>query len=193
MRQPAHINDMGRLFLISILVLLSLAFILFVPIVIQTDFHYDVNGKKAGFAVYIYKIFKIIGGYIQTYQGGLALHVSKKNAFLIPYSQMDSERKKFSFVRSFRLIAFTLTTETGAEYLLPVSIAQTVLRGYFLATGGEKDNVENNLWLTDGDVFRISLHSAVYFTVFMLLCNLIKFLKEKITSIWQTKTKKSII
>lgn len=184
---------MGRLFLISVLIILSLAFLLFFPVIIQTDFHYDVNGKKAGFSVCIYKIFKTIGGYMQTYTGGLALHVSKKKAFLIPYSQMDSERKRFSFVRSFRVIAFTLTTETGAEYLLPVSVAHTVLRSYFLATGGEKDNVENNLWLTDGDVLRVSLHSAVYFSLFMLLCNFMKFLKEKIKIIWQKKTKKSII
>ena len=184
---------MGRFFFLSALTLCILAFLLFFPVVIQTDFHYDINGKKAGFAVYIYKIFKIIGGYVQTYQGGLALHVSKKKAFLIPYSQMDSERKKFSFVRSFRLIAFTLTTETGAEYLIPVSVAHTALRTYFLATGGEKDNVENNLWLTDGDVLRLSLHSAVYFTLFMLLCNFIKFLKEKIKILCRKKTKKSII
>ena len=184
---------MGRSFFLSALILLIVAFLLFVPIIIQTDFHYDINGKKAGFAVYVYKIFKIIGGYAQTYTGGLALHVSKNKAFIIPYAQMDSERKKFSFVRSFRLIAFTLTTETGAEYLLPISVAHTTLRAYFLATGGERDNVENNLWLTDGDVLRISLHSAVYFTFFMLLCNFIKFLKEKIIILCRKKTKKSII
>lgn len=173
--------------------MLSLGVLLFFPVVIQTDFYYDIREKKAGFSVYIYKLFKILGGYVQTYPGGLALHVSDKKAFLIPYSQMDSERKRFSFLRSFKCIAFTLTTETGAEYLLYVSVAHTVLRYYFLRSGGDRHNVENNVWLTDGDVFRISLHTAIYFTLFLLLRNFVKFLKEQCKSIWRTKIKKSIV
>ena len=184
---------MGRFFLFLAFWIIIIAFFLFFPIVIQTDVHYDINGKKAGFVVFLYKIFKIIGGYIQTYQGGLALHVSPKKAILIPYEQLNNERKKFSFIRTFRLISFTLTPETGAEYLFPVSIAQIILRSIFLAQGGQKENVENNLWLTDGDTMRISMHSVIYFNLFILLCNVIKFIKEKMKILWQKKTKKSTI
>lgn len=189
--RPAHIVDMGRFLLRATLIVLITATALFFPIVVETDAHYDMNRKKFGFAVFLYKFIKVIGGYAATYEGGVALHVSPKKAVLIPYSKMNSERKRFSFVKTFRLIAFTLTTETGAEYLMPVWVAQTALRAYFFATGGEKENVENNLWLTDGDVLRISLNSVVYFNLFILLRSFIKFLKEKIKILCRKKIKKS--
>lgn len=184
---------MGRSFFISSLWTLLAALLFFFPITVQTDLYYDVNGKKAGFAIYLCKAFRLLGGYIQTYRGGVALHVWKRKAILVPYTQMDSERKRFSFVRSFKLLSFRLTTETGAEYLLPVATAHTLLRVYFLASGGDKQKIENNLWLTDGDVLRVSLHCTIYFSVFLLFCNLLKFIKEKIKEIWGRKIKKSIV
>ncbi len=161
---------MGKLFFIFAAFIVFVV-LLFLPVVIEIDAHYDMNRKKFGFAVYLYKKIKLVGGYIGVYTGGIALHLSKKKAKLIPYSQLDSERKRFSFIQTFRLIAFRLTTETGVEYLLPISTAHTLLRAYFFAIGGDKEKIENNLWLTDGDVLRISLNSVIYFNLFILLKN----------------------
>ena len=150
------------------------------------------NRRKFCFAIYLFGFLRILGGYIATYTGGLAIHITKKKAFLLPYSRINSERKRFSFIRTFHLRSFVLTTETGAEYLLPVSIAHTALRAYFFIKGGKKEKIENNLWLTDGDVLRISLNLVVQFTLFMLICQFIKYLKEKI-QVWQKKIKKSTV
>ena len=167
--------------------------LVFLPIYVEIDGHYDMNRRKLGFAIYLYKAFKVLGGYIATYPGGLALHVSPRKAILIPYSKLDSERKRFSFMRTFHLNKLSLTTETGAEYLFLVSLAHTVLRGYFFAKGGERKGIENNLWLTDGDVLRVSLTCVVRFNIFIVLCNVIRFLKEKIRNLWRIRRKKSII
>lgn len=184
---------MGRLFLYVLLALMITAFLLFFPIVVEADIHYDMNRRKFGFAIFLYKAIKLVGGYAATYQGGIALHVSPKKAILVPYSDMDNERKRFSFVKTFRLIAFTLTTETGAEYLLPISIAHAALHTFFFIIGGKKENIENNLWLTDGDVLRVSLNCVTYFNLFMLICAFIKFLKEKLIILWRKKTNNSTI
>lgn len=167
--------------------------LLFFPIVVETDIHYDMNRRKLGFAVFLYKKIKLVGGYIGTYQGGIALHLSKKKAKLIPFSQLNSERKRFSIVKTFRLIAITVTTETGAEYLLPVAAAHTALRAYFFVIGGNKEKIENNLWLTDGDILRISFSSVLYFNTYILLVDFIQFLRRRFAIIWQKKNKKSII
>ncbi len=182
---------MGRLFFYTLP--LGILVLLFFPIYLETDAHYDVNRRKFAFAVYAYKVVRIIGGYVATYTGGLAVHVSKKKAILIPYSKMNSERKKFSFVKTFRLKSFRLTTESGAEYLPLTAVAHSALRSYFFINGGEKEGIENNLWLTDGDTLRISLNTLVYFNLFILLKNFIKFCKEKIRILWQKRTKKSTL
>ncbi len=180
--------DMGRL-LFLLWILVGVAVLLFFPIYLETDAHYDVNRRKFAFAVYAYKKIPIIGGYVATYEGGLAMHVSKKKAVLIPYRQLNSERKKFSFVKTFRLKSFILTTETGAEYLPLTAVAHTVLRTVFFINKGEKERIENNVWLTDGDVLRLSLNCLIYFNLFILLKNFIKFCKEKLIVLWQKKIK----
>ena len=184
---------MGRLLFWTVSTIAVLLILLFFPIYIESDAHYDMNRKKFGFAVYLYGFIKLIGGYATTYQGGFALHISKKKAILIPYSQLDSERKRFSFVKTFRLVSLRLTTETGAEYLIPIAIAQTILRCYFFLIGGEKEKIENNLWLTDGDELRISLNCVIFFNLFIVLKNFLKFLKEKMQILWRKKMKKSTV
>ena len=170
---------MGRLFFF-VIAFLIVVMILFFPIYLETDAHYDMNRRKLGFAVYVYKRIPLVGGYISTYPGGIALHISKKKAILIPYEKLNSERKKFSIVKTFRLKSFNLTTETGAEYLFFTAFAHAFLRTVFFIKGGEKEYIENNLWLTDGDVLRISLNSLLYFNLYILLKSFIKFCKEKI-------------
>ena len=179
---------MGKLFCYALLALGILVFLLFFPIVITTDAHLDINNKKLAFSVYFYRLFKLIGGYIEPYSGGLALHISKKKAILLPYAQMNNERKRFSFLKTFRLSSFTLTTETGVEYLFPVALGHVILRTYFFARGGKKEKSENNLWLTDGDVLRISASIGLSFNLYILLRNFIIFLKEKMKILWQKKT-----
>jgi len=180
---------MGKL-LFSFGILLGVFVLLFLPIYIEIDAHYDMNRKKFAFAVYLYKKLKIVGGYIGVYPGGLALHLSRKKAKLIPYAQVNSERKRFSFIRTFHLDAFTLTTETGVEYLFSIATIHTALRTYFFMIGGDKDKIEHNLWLTNGDVLKISLNCVIHFNLWIILINFIKFLKEKWHKIWQKKTKK---
>lgn len=167
--------------------------LLFLPVSLKISVHYDMNRKKFCFGVYLFSFLKIVGGYIATYEGGFAIHVSDKKAFLLPYSQINNERKRFSFINSFRLVSAVLTTETGAEYLLPSALAHTALRVIFFAKGGEKENIKNNLWLTEGDILRVSFAVGMKFNFLILLKNLLRFIKEKILSLWQKKKKKSTI
>jgi hypothetical protein len=61
------------------------------------------NGRKLAFCVRAYRFIKLLGGYIATYKGGLAAHISDKKAVLIPYSDLDNERKRFSVIKTFSL------------------------------------------------------------------------------------------
>ncbi len=183
---------MGKSFF-YLLAILGFTVFLFFPVYLETDAHYDMNRRKLAFSVSVYKFIPLIGGYAATYKGGIALHVSNKKAILIPYSQMDSERKKFSFVRTFRLKTFIITTESGAEYLPLTAVAHAALRSFFFIQGGNKKGIENNLWLTDGDVLRISLNCLVRFNVYILLKNFLKFCKEKLKILCQKKIKKSTL
>ena len=50
-----------------------------------------------------------------------------------------------------------------------------------------------NFWLKNGDVLLISIHCTFAFNLFMLLKNLLLFIKEKIKLLWLKNIKKSTI
>ena len=184
---------MDRFFFIFLLISLSISILLFFPIYLKANGHYDMNGRKMAFSICLYKILKVFGGYIATYQGGLAVHVSPKKAILIPYKDLNNERKRFSIMRTFRLNKINITTETGAEYLLPSAVAHAGFRILFFILGGKKEKIENNVWLVDGDVLRITMNVSVRFNLFILLRKIVTTIKEKMKQIWQKNIKKSTI
>ena len=168
---------MGRSFFLwfNLLNILMTFVQIFLPIQLKTNVHYDMSRRKFAFSVYLFGFLRIFGGYIATYKGGLALHITDKKAILLPYSQINNERKRFSFMRTFRLKSITLTAETGAEYLLPIILTCIGVRTYFFIKGGKKEDIEQNLWLTNGDVLRVSATVVTQFTIYALLKQLLNF------------------
>ena len=183
---------MDKSFFYALIVGVVFVGILVLPIYLGLDFHYDMNRRKFAFSVVLFRIIPIFGGYISTYKGGFAVHLSEKRAKILSYSKLNSERKRFSFLRSFRLVAFDLTTETGAEYLALGVLLHAFSRVYFFAKGGKRSGIENSAWLSDGDVLRISCRIVVRFTIYMLACDFIKFLKEKLLVSCRRKIEKSL-
>ncbi len=182
-------------FFFSVFLGFLLAFIfvllLVLPIILVTHLHVDLDKKMAGFSIRLFGFIKLLGGYIRPYAGGIALHVSKNKAILLPFADWKTEQKRISFYKCFRLIACDITTESGAEYLLPLSLVEIGTRVFFFVNGGKKEKISNNFWLTDGNVLRISLRVAVYINIYILLGKLFLYIKESIKLLWQKKTKKS--
>ena len=179
---------MGKLLFFVLIPIMSLFF----PIYLETNAHYDMNRRKLAIGIYLYKVFRVFGGYLATYSGGMAFHVSDKKAIIIPYSQVHAEGKRFSMFRRFRLKSLFLTIETGAEYLLPAHAAHTLADSILQAKYGRNLPHRNVLWLNHGDILRISLQFTVYFNLFMLMQYGYKVLKEKITRSCRKKKKNSI-
>ncbi len=183
---------MSRLLFLCVIVIAVIALLLFFPIILENSLHVDLNQKKVGVSIRLYGIVDLLGGYVATYPGGVAIHRKENKATIIPYTQMEQERKRFSFTRLFRVISGSLTTETGAEYLLPIEIVQAAFRFISLWLGGESTKIKNSIWLTDGDILKISLRVVSYFNGFMLMRAFVNFIKEKI-DLWTRKNKKSAV
>ena len=184
---------MGRLFLRAFFILISIILALFFPIFLEGNAHYDMNRKKLGFCIYAFGVIKLIGGYIGVYTGGIALHIGKKKAILMPYNKINSARKRFSFIKTFRFLSLKQTVETGAEYMFVCTLAQTLIKALYFIKGGNIDTFKSNLWLNDGDMLRVSIRVVAYFNLFILCKNFLIFLKEKAVILWQKNKKKSTI
>lgn len=163
--------------------------LLFFPIYTKTTIYYDADGRKCGFAVYLYKFLFLGGGYIATYPGGLALHISKKKAILLPFREIEAERKRVSWLKSLRLQSLEIHVETGAEYLLWSMLGEEVLCRVQAAISGNKARFSRGLWLANGEIFRITAAIHTKLTGYRVLKTAMKSWKEHV--LCQTKTKKS--
>ena len=87
------------------------------PIFLNVTAFADVNAKKLYFSLYILRIFKVYGGYATLYGEGIAFHLTKNRAALLPYSEMLNARNAFEFkiTRGFFLYAFSAVSEIGAK------------------------------------------------------------------------------
>lgn len=178
---------MGRIFAL-IFEISGAAIFLFAPIVQEFNVFGDLNEKKLTFSLYLFGFIKLVGGYVSAYRGGIAVHISEKKAILLPYSGMNEERKKFKIFRSFRLISLETSAETGADYFAGAGIACAALKG-FLAVKGKSKKSNVKLYLTDGDLLRLSVRITAYFQIGVLLALFIRFLIKtairRIKAIWK--------
>ena len=183
---------MGRLFFIGGVGIIVLV-LLFFPIYLTLNLHYDMNRKKFCFLFNLYKTIKIIGGYITPYPKGVALHVSPKKAILLQYKEFERETKKISFFKSIRLYRLAVMTETGANYLLGSYFLNLIIKIIVAIKKDSIKDINTNIWLENGDIFRVSIRAEWYFNGYTVLKELIKVLKEKMDSLWKKKATKSIV
>ena len=105
---------MGGFFLFS---LLSAAVQLLFPLFLNVTLYADVPARKMYFSLYMLRVLKVYGGYATFYREGIAFHLTKNRAVLLPFSEMAAARNKFGFklTRGFYLYAFSGTAEIGAR------------------------------------------------------------------------------
>ncbi len=185
----AHISCMGEFFFYVFLTVCGIILLLIFPFAFTLDLYADVKGKKFSFALHFYDFFKVIGGYITTYEKGLALHVTKKKAILLPYAEMESQRKKFQFTECFKITQAYVFIQSGAEYLLQTLFLHRIL-DIFFKINSKKRELKSGLIATNGEELKICTSTHFYFNIYMLLQEFIKFLKEKI-AIYARKKRKN--
>ena len=177
---------MSKFFLCG-LISLAVLLVLFFPIFLNADFYYQIRSKKVGFYLSLYGKIKLIGGYISTYPGGVAIHLSQKKALLTGYREMDEQRKKFPFQDFFTLKKISLHIRTGAEYFFSLYALQTVKTIVTHIRPKYGRIIDSNLSLVNGDELRISARIITKSTLFKQVKGIIKYIVSRILSIWKMK------
>ena len=90
-------------------------FVLLFPIFVNVYLYADSDGGKVGFAVYLFGVAKVFGGYAAPYSGGIAFHVSKGTALLLPYKEILNARKKFEITKGFIVSSYRQVVEIGGR------------------------------------------------------------------------------
>lgn len=92
-----------------------LAAVLLLPIVLSIHLYLDVGEKKLYFGVYVLRVIKLFGGYAAPVRGGVAVHLSRRKAVLLPYAELFAAGKKFEIARGFAVADAAVLLEIGRE------------------------------------------------------------------------------
>ena len=112
---------MGEFFVISFFV----GTLLFVfPIFVGADLYLDVRENRAWFALSVFGL-RLLGGYGEILRDGIAVHLTKRFAYFMPFAKMrDDTRKYFEIADGFQLYKFHQIVETGgADKIYGIFIA----------------------------------------------------------------------
>lgn len=162
--------------------------IFFLPIVLEGNLYYDVHRKKCIFSLRLYRRIPIAGGYLATYVGGLAFHVSEKRAVLLPYAEWKEEQKRISVLKLFRLRSLRAQIETNADWLIPMIWIHHLLGLVLRIANSERAEIKNSLWLRENkENIALSVQTVVWTNIAKLLVAGVKIMKEKVESIWKKK------
>ncbi|MBQ8374615.1 MAG: hypothetical protein IJX98_03440 [Clostridia bacterium] len=176
----------------AIFIVAGAAALLFAPIFLHTNLFYDMTAKKTGVCLLLYGKIKLIGGYITTCAGGVAVHISDQKALIFSYRDLDTGRKKYSPQNGFSLHKIAVSIFSSAEYFLPVLALQRAVCTATALFAKNKKIVKSRVFLCGGETFKAYAKIVIKLTVFSQIVALIKYLIRSIQSLWQKTMKKSV-
>ncbi len=177
---------MGKFFL-YLFIAFAVLVLFFFPIFLSVDVYYQIRSKKVGFCISLYGKIKLLGGYISTYNGGFAIHLSEKKALLTGYREMEERRKNFHFLDFFTFQKISLNIRTGADYFLPLYALNLVKSIVLYIRPAFQKRIKSKLGIENGDELKLSARVILKMTAFKQLKGFIKYTFRRILSTWKMK------
>ncbi len=164
------------------------------PIFVYIDSYADIGGNKVYFAVSLYRVLRVFGGYGELRREGIAIHLTKKYAVFLPYSKLADTRKKFEITEGFQLWRFHQVVETGGAgsvySVLTAAAIQSASGAAFslLRTRHPFLSLKNSAVFSEKPCLKLTTQTAIVFNGLILLTALIKKALEALIN-WIRKRK----
>ncbi len=171
-----------------VLIFIILVAIIIFPIFMNGFIFLSLENKKAFFSVCLFKTIKILGGYAEIVEGGIAFHVSEKRAILLPYKSLTGMKKKIKPLKDYHITKCNFAVDVGIKenLLLSSEIAYVVsffseIIKWFFSNNKFHLKINNELNVFDGkDIFNFYAKLTVVFNLLMILLSFIKIIAGKI-------------
>lgn len=175
-----------------------LAAVFLFPIFINGYVFWDSEKKKAGFAVYLAGIVKLLSGYAQLYGEGIAFHITRKTAILLPYADILAARKKFEITRGFVICRYRQIIELGGENYAAAAVALSLIMRkitdlVFRFLQRKKDvNLGGDVVLDmNRSGVRVTVSAVIAFNLLILAVAAVKIILERILEYGRKRKKQA--
>ena len=167
------------------------------PIFLNLNAFVDGKEKKGCFGIYLFRFFKIYGGYATLYKEGIAFHLTKKKAVLLPYKELGNTRKKFEITDGFQVYSYHQIVEIGNREnvggaVLAAAFIESLAGALFARFFAEKKylSLKSGVMLTpESDTLKVSVSMTAIFNLLVLSMASTKILLEKVIE-YERKRKK---
>ena len=170
-----------------ILVIALFIFLIF-PIYLNGYFYFSLDVKKLFFSIKIFKVIKILSGYAELKNDGVFIHLTRKKAIFIPYSNITSMNKKVKPLKDYHIIKWELEADLGFDANTLLALETAFIVNYITSfinwiTSNMKPYliIKNNVNVYEAqNVFRMYFYGTVLLNLLMIILSLIKIVLEKI-------------
>ena len=176
----ANIKVVLTAFIISYILLIF-------PVFLCINVKYKKEYKKLFYHVDIFSI-KVLNGYIEIVKEGIAIHLTKRKAIIIPFKNMLEMRNKIRPLKDYHIIKLKLNVKfaVGESMILPISLtflfnfALQFLRFFLFFKKPHVKVLTNFNVYENKDLLNINANATFVFNLLMVIISFIKIWAEKI-------------
>ncbi len=152
--------------------------------------------NKLFYYINLFGIINLLKGYVERKKEGFAIHLTKRKAIIIKYSQIFSFRKKIKPLKDYHFIRFYTDVQIGnkdsAVYPFTISFLLDTLHKYlswFFYQDKPQLKTKTNVFLVEGEQkLEVFIKVTVALNLLMVLISVIKIIMEKL--IYANKNRK---
>ncbi len=166
--------------------IISIIIIIF-PLYISVNCFLSKELGKTFFSIYLFGTIRILSGYVQIINGGIAFHIRKNKVYIYEYKNFFNIKKSVKPLQDYHLIKFNSLIEIGSSNVLEPMSTSFILNYFnniiiwFFANKKPYLKINNDINVYEGkNIFNIYLKTGVMLNAVMIVLSIIKICAEKI-------------
>lgn len=171
-----------------IIFIFAFIIVLIFPVFLTTYFYIDGNKKQLYFCLKIFSKIKILSGYIQFIKDGIAIHLTKKKAIIIPYLIKFDLQKTYKLAKEYNVIQFFSIIEHGNVDLIEkykISMLYSSINNLIcpiIQYRKQYLKIKNDLILYElNSKIKVTIKLVLVFNLISIISTIIKIILEKIS------------
>lgn len=171
-----------------IIFIFAFIIVLIFPVFLTAYFYIDGNKKQLYFCLKIFSKIKILSGYIQFIKDGIAIHLTKKKAIIIPYLIKFDLQKTYKLAKEYNVIQFFSIIEHGNVDLIEkykISMLYSSINNLIcpiIQYRKQYLKIKNDLILYElNSKIKVTIKFVLVFNLISIISTIIKIILEKIS------------
>lgn len=183
-----YINNLNANIKVVLTAFIIIFSVIIFPIFITIRISFNKKNEKLYYSIVVFGCIRLLNGYIEIIKEGIAIHLTKYKAIIIPLKNILEMRKKIKPLKDYHVIRFDIKLVFGVNESLIIPISISFVIRYLLQfiewfLYNKKPYVKINTDISiyeDKDIAELNAKATAVFNLMMVVISLIKIGVEKV-------------